>query len=228
MARTSGAVLSLALLICVATPTIAADPHPAFDARPQVTGVDPIQAPTKGQPAAADCFMGECFREFVASLATESAGLILVQTRIERYCGLPDQRQCAPLEQDMRTLPNQASYKVKCGKTGGYVEVADGNRVSEPEPNPPHATRSIRQLWWVVCAMGTKQGAEKRPSPGAQWQFAGMAATGQTGPGPAFRSPSAAAPRGPKEARRDSSRGCVAGAPICRRRKCSPPAGHAH
>jgi hypothetical protein len=165
MAKISEAIL-LVVLVCLAAPTIAANPseHPntanpqqAFDARPRVMGIDPIQAPTEDKPAAADCFMGECFKEFVASRIAESAGLILVQTRIERYCGLPDQTQCAPLEQDMRTLPNSAIYKVKCGKTGGYVEVTEGNRVPEPEPNPAHATRSLKQLWRVVCATEAEQ-----------------------------------------------------------------------
>jgi len=133
----------------------AADHQRAIEARRQLRemGVDPDRAPGTGQLAAEDCFMGECFREFIVSISRGKPGLVTARTRIEHYCGAPNPSECAAIERDMRALPGEASYKIQCGSPGGYVEWPDGRRVSEPDPDPPHATRAARQLWTAICSM---------------------------------------------------------------------------
>lgn len=136
----------------------AADHERAMEARRQLRelGVDPDRAPTTGQLAAEDCFMGECFREFIVSLRRERSGLVTARTRIERYCGASSPGECAAIERDMRALPDEAKYKIQCGNPDGYVEWPDGRRVSEPDPDPPHATRAARQLWTAVCSVAAR------------------------------------------------------------------------
>jgi hypothetical protein len=103
---------------------------------------------THGPPAAEDCFMGECFKEYLVSVHKNRSGLITARTRVEFYCapGFPD---CDPNKQ-----PESRVSDVLCKIPGGYIESvmpAGGQRVSEPDPDPPHATKSAKELWTSVC-----------------------------------------------------------------------------
>jgi hypothetical protein len=113
--------------------------------------------PAINQLADQDCFMGECFREFVVSLTKEKSGLVSARTRVEHYCGASSPSECTSIQRDMQALPDEASYKIQCETPGGYVEWADGHRLPEPEHNPPHATRAARQLWGAICSMAAQR-----------------------------------------------------------------------
>jgi hypothetical protein len=113
--------------------------------------------PATNELAAQDCFMGECFREFVVSLTKEKSGLVAARTQVEHYCGASTPSECASIQRDMQALANEASYTIQCKSPGGYVEWADGHRLPEPEPNAPHSTRAARQLWTPVCSMADQR-----------------------------------------------------------------------
>ena len=90
---------------------------------------------THGPPAAEDCFMGECFKEYLVSVHKNRSGLITARTRVEFYCapGFPD---CDPNKQ-----PESRVSDVLCKIPGGYIESvmpAGGHRVSEPRSATRH------------------------------------------------------------------------------------------
>lgn len=108
-------------------------------------------APAREQLADEDCFQGECFREFIVTATRKEPGLVVVRTRIEHFCNERESPQgCAAILRDIQSLPTQAVYEVRCSNPG-YVQTSLG-RVPEPDPNPPHVARGVRQLWTVVCS----------------------------------------------------------------------------
>jgi hypothetical protein len=129
----------------------AANQQRVFEARRQLQamGVNPDQPEPPYVPrviADEGCFMGECFREFIVSLNKEKSGLAIVKTRVEHYCDTANTiSKCVAAE------PDKAEYKIQCKSPGGYVEGANGSRVPEPDPNPPHAGWAARDLWTSVC-----------------------------------------------------------------------------
>src|SRR5690242_19145089 len=46
--------------------------------------------------------------------------------------------------------PEKNEYKTKCGNRG-YIEIR-GVRITEPNPTPSHATKSLEYLWTAVCS----------------------------------------------------------------------------
>jgi hypothetical protein len=118
--------------------------------------------------AAQDCFMGECFKQYIVSLRRENSGLVIAQTRIERYC-TPGYTCDFNVHFDEHGFlvagpsPKDFTYKIRCTIPGGYIESAmpgdagGGQRIPEPEQDPPHATRSSKQLWTAVCSGMTRR-----------------------------------------------------------------------
>ena len=104
-----------------------------------------------------DCLQGECFKEYITSLTRESSGLATVKTRVERYC-TPGYQCDFNLSFDKngylvhKPLPKNSTYKIQCKNPGGYVEYQNGQRVPEPESDPPHSSRAVKQLWTSICS----------------------------------------------------------------------------
>jgi hypothetical protein len=104
------------------------------------------QAPANIKPDVEYCGMGECFPQYITSLTKDKSGLILVHMRVEHYC-IPG-NSCDPT---VREPPKTLMSKVQCKTPGGYIET-NGQRTSEPERDPPHATQTEEELWTLVCS----------------------------------------------------------------------------
>jgi hypothetical protein len=102
----------------------------------------------RGPMASEDCFQGECFKEYLISMRKNPSGLITAQSRVEFYC--EPGSNCDPNRHPETHISN-----VLCKTPGGYIETvspAHNERIPEPEANPPHATKSDKQLWTSVCS----------------------------------------------------------------------------
>lgn len=115
------------------------------------------------RPDASDCFMGECFKEFIVNKHYEGQTTI-AEVRIERYNVEPADTK-SPLPP-----PKIQRYVAACGSPG-YIQAPGGGRLKEPEPDPPHSTRADKQLWEAICGGGTAamppQSASPTPAPPA-------------------------------------------------------------
>jgi hypothetical protein len=97
----------------------------------------------KSRPIVYDCHFGKCSTDFLVSTVRNPDNTFTVNTRIEYDCS-GSGKPCPP------NLPTRDQYKVRC-VAPGFVEYGDGTRVSEPEADPPHATRPAHDLWFAVC-----------------------------------------------------------------------------
>lgn len=114
------------------------------DAGTKTTGA---ASPEHARPDAQDCFMGECFKQFIVSKHYEGQTTV-AEVRTERY-NVP-----AGILQSPAPPPKTEKYIVACGSPG-YIQQSGGFRVKEPAPDPPHSTRSAKQLWEAVCGAVT-------------------------------------------------------------------------
>jgi hypothetical protein len=118
-----------------------------------LTLVCPVSAQTvaKKKPDVQYCGMGECFPQYITSTAKDKAGLIVVHTRMEHYC-IPG-NACDPATHDP---PKTLTYNIQCKTPGGYIEF-NGQRIPEPERDPPNATETEKELWTLVCSRARQQ-----------------------------------------------------------------------
>jgi hypothetical protein len=117
------------------------------------TSQPPTDASSAARPDAADCFMGECYKQFIVSKRYEGQ-TIIAEVRLEKYYSNPASTK-PPMP-----APTVQRYVAACGSPG-YIQGPGGARLKQPEPDPPHSTRSEKQLWEAICGSNMAQ----RPTP---------------------------------------------------------------
>jgi hypothetical protein len=58
--------------------------------------------------------------------------------------------------------PTTQRYVAACGSPG-YIQGPGGARLKQPEPDPPHSTRSEKQLWEAICGAGANASNPSAP-----------------------------------------------------------------
>ena len=110
-----------------------------------IQGQAPKPAPSSAdeRPAASDCFMGECFKDFIVLKTEKNSGVFEVKVRTETYNDPP--------KPGSGSAPSFETVEASCRPGNGYIQRPGRERLKEPEADPPHSTRAAKQLWEAVC-----------------------------------------------------------------------------
>src|SRR5438477_6897122 len=90
----------------------------------------PILNTEAAKPDAGDCFMGNCFQDYILSSTQGRSGLINVRVKTTFYCTLGTHCEHSPGEVLF------SNYIASCKIPGGFIQRAGQSPMSEPEPDP--------------------------------------------------------------------------------------------
>jgi hypothetical protein len=108
------------------------------------------------QPFIHDCHFGACSDQYIVSTTKTPDSTLTVKTKSVWDCRNARDTSCTGEVE-------YQDFKVRCAAPG-YVEYP-GQRVPEPEADPPHATQVQKALWTAVCNRQPPPAPAARPAP---------------------------------------------------------------